>query len=317
MEFGFGVATRGPGASPDALIRLVQRGEQLGFDIVTVPDHVVIPRDIASRYPYSEDGAFAGADPGECLEQLTVVTFLAANTSKIRVLTSVMVLPHRHPVLAAKTLASIDVLSGGRLIVGVGAGWMKEEFEALGAPPFEHRGTVAAEYLELFKEVWTADTPDYEGSYARVSNVTFLPKPIQKPYPPIWVGGESPPALRRAGRHGDAWYPIGNNPRFPMDTVERLKAGMVTVREHAEKFGRDPGQMDFAYSAGWYDDNVEQTGSDGSRRVFTGNPEQVASDIRQFRDLGVQHLIIGVQAASTKESMERMERFASEVRPLV
>ena len=102
-----------------------------------------------------------------------------------------------------------------------------------------------------------------------------------------------------------------------MDTVERLKAGMVTVREHAEKFGRDPGQMDFAYSAGWYDDNVEQTGSDGSRRVFTGNPEQVASDIRQFRDLGVQHLIIGVQAASTNESMERMERFASEVRPLV
>ena len=317
MEFGFGVATRGPGASPDALIRLVQRGEQLGFDIVTVPDHVVIPRDIASRYPYSEDGAFAGADPGECLEQLTVVTFLAANTSKIRVLTSVMVLPHRHPVLAAKTLASIDVLSGGRLIVGVGAGWMKEEFEALGAPPFEHRGTVAAEYLESFKEMWTAVAPDYEGSYARVSNVTFLPKPIQKPYPPIWVGGESPPALRRAGRHGDAWYPIGNNPRFPMDTVERLKAGMVTVREHAEKFGRDPGQMDFAYSAGWYDDNVEQTGSDGSRRVFTGNPEQVASDIRQFRDLGVQHLIIGVQAASTNESMERMERFASEVRPLV
>ena len=120
---------------------------------MTVPDHVVIPRDIASRYPYSEDGAFAGADPGECLEQLTVATFLAANTAKIRVLTSIMVLPHRHPVLAAKTLASIDVLSGGRLIVGVGAGWMKEELEAPGAPPFEHRGTVSAEYIESFKEI--------------------------------------------------------------------------------------------------------------------------------------------------------------------
>ena len=317
MEFGFGVATRGPSASPDALIRLVQRGEQLGFDIVSVPDHVVIPRDIASRYPYTEDGAFAGADPGECLEQLAVATFLAANTSTIRVLTSVMVLPHRPPVLAAKTLATIDVLSGGRLIVGVGAGWMKEEFEALGAHPFEHRGSVAAEYLELFKEVWTAATPDYEGTYAQVSNITFLPKPVQKPHPPIWVGGESPHALRRAGRHGDAWYPIGNNPRFPMDTAERLKVGMATVREHAERFGRNPDQMDFAYSAGWYDDNDQRTGSDGSRRVFTGNPEQVARDVRQFRELGVRHLMIGVQAASTDETIERMERFTSEVRPLV
>ncbi|NQW18012.1 MAG: LLM class F420-dependent oxidoreductase [Chloroflexi bacterium] len=317
MEFGFGVATRGPSASPEALIRLAQRGEQLGFDIVTIPDHVVIPSDIASRYPYSEDGAFAGAAAGETLEQLTVTTFLAANTSKIRLLTSIMVLPHRPPVLAAKTLATIDVLSGGRLIVGVGAGWMKEEFEALGAPPFEHRGTVSGEYLESFKEMWTSDAPNYDGKYAKVSDITFLPKPVQKPHPPIWVGGESPPAIRRAGQHGDAWYPIGNNPRFPMDSADRLAAAMAAVRDQAESAGRDPADMDFAFSAGWYNDTDVQIDSDGNRRIFTGNPEQVAGDIRQFRDLGVRHLIVGLQGASTDESIERMERFASEVRPLV
>ena len=226
-------------------------------------------------------------------------------------------MPHRHPVLAAKTLATIDVLSGGRLTVGVGAGWMKEEFEALGAPPFEHRGSVSGEYLEAFKEMWTSDTPNYEGKYVHVSDVAIFPKPVQKPHPPIWVGGESPPALRRAGQHGDAWYPIGNNPRFPMDTTDRLTGAMARVREYAERDGRDPGEMNFAYSAGWYDDNAVQIGTDGNRRVFTGNPEQVAEDIRQFRDLGVGHFIIGVQGATPDESIARMERFTSEVRPLV
>ncbi len=316
MQFGFGVGTRGPASAPGELVRLVRRGEELGFDIVTVPDHVVIPRDIASRYPYSEDGAFAGADPGECLEQLTVATFLAAQTSRIRILTSVMVLPHRPPVLAAKTLASIDVLSGGRLIVGVGAGWMREEFEALGAPPYEHRGSVATEYLQAFKEMWTSDAPSYEGTYARVSGVSFLPKPAQKPHPPIWVGGESPPALRRAGRLGDAWYPIGNNPAFPMDTVERLAAGIAKVRQHAEQAGRDPNEIGLAFSAGWYDDRAAQTEPNGSRRLLTGSPEQVTSDIRELREAGVRWLMVGMQSASVDETLERMERFTTEVKPL-
>ncbi|MDA1257609.1 MAG: LLM class F420-dependent oxidoreductase [Chloroflexi bacterium] len=316
MEFGFGVAMRGREASPESLKRHVQHGERLGFDIVTVSDHVVIPKAVQSIYPYSEDGAFSGVDAGECLEQLTVAMFLAANTSSIRVLTSVMVLPHRPPVLAAKTLASVDVLSGGRLVVGVGAGWMREEFEALGAAPFEHRGTVSNEYLEAFKEMWTSDEPEYGGTYAQVSGMSFFPKPVQKPHPPIWVGGESPPALRRAGRLGDAWYPIGNNPTFPMDTPERLAEAMAAVRQHAEDAGRDPASIDFGYSAGWYNDREESAGRDGGRRVFTGVPEQVAADIRGFEALGVNHLVIGLTGSSLDDTLDRMERFATVVRPL-
>ena len=157
MKFGFGVATRGPGASPEFLKNHAQHGERLGFDIVTVSDHVIIPKQVQSIYPYSEDGAFSGVDAGECLEQLTLATYLAANTSNIRLLTSVMVVPHRPPVLAAKTLASLDVLSGGRLTVGVGAGWMREEFEALDTAPYEHRGSVTNDYIRAFKEMWTND----------------------------------------------------------------------------------------------------------------------------------------------------------------
>ncbi len=316
MEFGFGVPTRGPLATPENLVALVERGEALGFDIVGVSDHIVIPNAIASVYPYNESGEFAGGPTGECLEQLTLLTYLAARTSRLRLLTSVMVLPHRPPVLAAKALASIDVLSGGRLIVGCGVGWMREEFEAIGAPPFDRRGAVGSEYIRAFRELWTSDDPSFDGEFTVFDDVQFEPKPVQKPHPPIWVGGESPPALRRAGTLGDAWYPIGNNPAFPMDTVARLSAAIDRVRRHAERVGREPTAMDFAYSAGWYNDRAAETLPDGSRRVFTGTPEQVAGDIRSFEALGVNHLMLGLQTGTVAGTIERMERFTSEVKPL-
>ena len=317
MEFGFQVRTSRAGTSPEGLIRQAQLGEALGFDIVAVPDHVVVPRTIKSTYPYSKDGSFGGAAAGECLEQLTVCMFLAAHTSRIRVLTSVMVMPHRPPVLAAKILATIDVLSRGRLIVGVGAGWMKEEFEALGAPPYEHRGTVVVEYLQAFRELWTADNPVFEGKYARVSDVKFLPKPVQKPHPPIWVGGESPAALRRAGRLGNAWYPIGNNPSFPMDTIARLEQALDAVRGHAEASGRHRDEVGLAYNAQWHNDRTASTAHGGQRPLLSGSPEQVAADIRKLNEIGVQHLIVGFGGESLDETLLQMDRFAVDVKPLV
>ena len=175
-------------------------GEELGFALIGVSDHIVMPRTIRSLYPYNESGEMGGS--GEFLDQLSLMSFLAAHTLTARLLTSVMVLPHRSPVLAAKMLASIDVLSQGRLVVGAGVGWMKEEFEAIGAPPYEERGAVGEEYIRAFKELWTSDAPSFEGRYVRFSDLTFSPKPIQKPHPPIWIGGESPPALRRVGSTG-------------------------------------------------------------------------------------------------------------------
>jgi probable F420-dependent oxidoreductase len=316
MEFGFGITTRGPLATPEDVGALAHQGEELGFAIMSVSDHVIIPKDIASTYPYSESGAFAGRSSGDCMEQLTLLSFLAGITSSIRLLTSVMILPHRPPVLTAKILATLDVLSKGRLIVGCGVGWMREEFEALGAPSYDRRGSVSDEYLRAFKELWTSDNPTFTGTYCGFANVTFAPKPVQKPHPPIWIGGESPMALRRAGRFADAWYPIGSNPRYPVATPAQFADYAARVRSHAQEAGRDASRLDFAYNAPWYNDQEAQTLPDGQRRPLTGTPQQIADDIKRYADLGVRHLLVNLQGTTLDETRGRMQRFAERIMPL-
>ena len=315
MDYGFKVPLSGPLATPEAIAELARRGEALGFGLIGVSDHIVIPKVIRSRYPYSESGEYGGS--GECLDQLSVLGFLAGQTSTARLLTSIMVVPYRSPVVTAKMLASIDVLSRGRLVLGCGVGWMKEEFEALGAPPYEMRGAVGNEYIRAFKELWTSDSPSFEGKYVRFSDVTFEPKPVQEPHPPIWIGGESPQALRRAAKLGDGWYPLGTNPAYPVGTPDQLSTSLDRLRRYAEDAGRDPAAIDLAYSAAWYDDPQARMTPRGERPYFSGTPEQVAGDIRAFERLGVRHLMLGFQRETLDEALERMERFMSDVRPLV
>ena len=311
MNIGFSAPTRGEQATPEALTSLVQHGEALGFGIVTVSDHVVMPRDASSPYPYTPDGSIRFN--AEVMEMLTVHAFLAASTTSLRLLTSVMVVPHRPPVLTAKVLATIDILSGGRLIVGCGAGWLREEFEAIGAPDFDRRGAVTAEYIRAFKELWTSESPTFDGEFCRFNNLYFEPKPVQKPHPPIWMGGESPAALRRAGRLADKWYPIGNNPTYPMGTLAELKAGFARVQENAAEAGRDPADVGLAYNSPWLDTSEAATLTDGSRRCFTGSPEQVAEDIREFEAASVTDLVLRFPGTTHEETLASLDRFAEEV----
>jgi probable F420-dependent oxidoreductase len=303
-------------AAPQSLATLARTGEELGFAIISVSDHVIIPKTINSTYPYNESGTFAGSPSGECLEQLSLLSFLVGVTSSAKLLTSVMVLPHRPPVLTAKMLATIDVLSNGRLIVGCGVGWMREEFEAIGAPSYDERGSVGDEYIRAFKELWTSDNPVFEGKYCRFANVAFAPKPVQKPHPPIWTGGESPAALRRAGRLANAWYPIGTNPRFPVGTLTQFAAYVARVKRYATEAGRDPSSLDFAFSASWLNDQQAQTLPDGQRRPLTGTPQQIADDIKRYEELGVRHMMVNVQGETQAQTLERMQRFADRIMPL-
>src|SRR5271170_2489152 len=243
MLIGFNAPVAGPLAEPDALTRIAVEGEAMGFDYLAFSDHIVIPTDIQARYPYSETGEFPQGARGGRHEQLTVIAFIAAKTSRLRLVTSVMVVPHRPAVLAAKILSTIDVLSKGRLTVVIGAGWLLEEFEAIGAPAFAERGAVTDEYLQAFRELWTKDEPNFAGRHTRFSGIVFAPKPAQTPHPPIWVGGESGPALRRAARLGDAWYPIGSNNRHLLDTLPRYRAGVARLRRFTSEAGRDPGSV--------------------------------------------------------------------------
>ncbi|MBV8168997.1 MAG: LLM class F420-dependent oxidoreductase, partial [Alphaproteobacteria bacterium] len=287
--------------------------DELGFDFLTLTDHVVLPDHAQPGYPYSVSGNFYEGAPARRHEQLTAAGFIAAKTSRIRLVTAILVVPHRPAVLAAKQLATIDVLSGGRLTVGVGAGWLKAEFDAVVTTPFAERGAVTDEYIEAFRALWTQKHPKLDGTYTKIDGISFEPKPVQKPHPPIWVGGESAPSMRRAAKFGDAWYPIGSNQKSPLDTLARYRAGIARVRQLAAEAGRDPAGLALAYRVKRYGTAVPPTGSDGSRSLFSGSDAQLVDDFKALRDLGVSIIDIDFERPEEAASVEAMRRFRGEI----
>ncbi len=312
MRFGVHIRAQGWLTQRANLIAVAQRAEALGYDYLGMVDHVVLPRDVATRYPYTEDGIWPGTPTGECFDVLASLCFLAGCTERIRLLSSVMVVPHRPAVLAAKMLATADRLSDGRVIAGVGAGWMREEFVALGAPPFDERGAVTDDYLAAFRTLWTDDAPNLHARHATFDNVIFRPKPAQAKLP-IWVGGESGPALRRTVRFGDAWYPVSNNQQIPLDTPDRLAAGVARLAGTAEQAGRDPASIDIAYL--WFKPVqwTAQAASGGARQLFSGSTADMQQDVAALARAGAQHIVVLLQAPSLEETLERLQRFAEDV----
>jgi probable F420-dependent oxidoreductase len=224
-----------------------------------------------------------------------------------------MVVPHRQPVLAAKMLSTIDVLSNGRLILGVGAGWMKEEFALLDAP-FEARGKATDEYIEAFKALFTQDRAGYQGTHVNFSDVVFEPKPIQKPHPPIWVGGESAPALRRTIQLGDVWYPGNNSQTMPLDTPARLASGMSELARRAASAGRDPASIETALLVqDFFEWSPHRTKDGSARRLYTGSSDDMLADTAALAQTGVKYVAIRLGGSSAKDAVERIERFGSEV----
>src|SRR6266496_2520664 len=285
MRYGFYLPTRGQTATPEALEALVQRGEALGFSSVMIADHVVFPVTINSKYPYTVTGAFPGQ--GDALEQLALMAFIAGKTRTLRLVSSVMIVPHRNPVVTAKMLATIDVLSHGRVTVGVGVGWLREVFQALGAPDFDRRGSVSDEYIRIMKTLWTECPASFAGEFYRFEAIQCLPSPVQKPHPPIWVGGHSKAALRRAARLGDGWHPVGAIAASPLPPQE-MRAHLDTLKQLTEAAGRDFSALTISYKAPLYDTGIPSP--DGSRRPFSGSADEIAGDIRSFAAIGVHEL---------------------------
>src|ERR1700676_3063376 len=286
MQYGFGAPVSGPLSNPRDLAKITTQGEAIGYDYCTISDHVVIPRELEAKYPYSDTGEFPGRAGGDRHEQLTAVMFVAAKTSKLRLVTSVTVVPHRPPVLTAKILATIDVLWEGGLTWGIGVGWCKEEFEAVGTEPFEERGAVTDETIAVCRELWTNENPSFNGKYAKFSNVFFQPRPVQKRVP-IWVGGESGPAMRRVARLGDAWYPIGTNPRNRLDTLARLNVGIAKLRGMAGVAGRNVNEVGVAYRFSQFGAAIPERADDGDRRLGSGDNAAIAGDLKALGDLGI------------------------------
>src|SRR6185436_455892 len=276
---------------------MVAHGEALGFSSVVVADHLVFPVPIHSRYPYTVSGAFPGQ--GDALDQLSLMAFVAGKSRRLRLISSVMILPYRNPVVTAKMLATIDVLSGGRVTVGVGVGWLREEFAALGAPDFDRRGAVSDEYLRIFKTLWTQNPASFAGEFYRFDALRCLPQPLQKPHPPIWIGGHSAPALRRVARHGDGWHPVGANPAVPLRPDE-LRASLDQLFRLTEAEGRNPAALTISFKAPVYDTSVTTLGPD--RRPFTGTAQQIADDVGTYEKLGVHELVFDFRSEQLNES---------------
>ena len=293
MEIGLHLPQIGPLATREGLTSFAQLAEELGFDSLWVSDHVVVPRSLDSSYPYSRDGGFPVPPEMPFQEPIATLLFLAGVTQRVKLGTTVLVIPMRNPIVTAKQLATLDVLSNGRLLLGVGAGWMHEEFEMLGVP-FERRGARCDEYIELYKALWTEDNPSFHGKFWQIEQVGFAPKPAQKPHPPIWVGGHGPRALRRAGRLGDAWHAAGGAP-------EQVAEGYREVQRHAGEAGRDPSSVGLTIRL----------------RVPLNEPAPAIELLQRYGEIGVSHTVLEIATRDFDRARSMMELLARDVRPQV
>ena len=238
-QFGLDVGIYGPLAQPDTVLTLAQFAEKAGFGSIWLADHVAFPTTIASRYPFSATGAFPAPTDDPLLEPIAAMGVLAGATKRIRIGTAVLIIPYRNPVVTARQLITIDQFSGGRVILGAGVGWLKEEFEALNTADFALRGKATDEYLEIFKAMAAGGEVGFEGETYRFDPVHSVPGSVQRPHPPILIGGISNPALCRVVRHG-GWLATALEPR---QVPERLAA----LKRYAEEAGRNYDELDLVY----------------------------------------------------------------------
>lgn len=212
-------------ANPAFMRALGPALEERGFESVWVAEHVVLFDDYDSEYPYAPDGRFPGGGDTGLLEPLTALTYIAATTDRLRLGTGICLVPQRNPVYLAKQVADLDVLSGGRVDLGVGIGWLREEFDALGMP-FERRGQRADDHLRTMQSLWTEATSSYHGELYDLRECRMYPKPIQSPHPPLHIGGESDAAMRRAARLGQGWYGFNRAPADVPEALARLERAL-------------------------------------------------------------------------------------------
>ncbi len=305
MKYGVILPNVGPLAHIDSLAHIAQSAERLGYDGVFLSDHIAIPTELQSAYPYRSDGRFPLTASDRVLEPVTTLAYLAAMTTRMRLGFSVLVLPYRHPVLNAKMLGTLDVISDGRLIVGAGVGWMAEEFAALDSD-FDARGSVTDEHIALLRAFWTQPAPEVHGNRYSVSGLGMAPSPVAQPGPPIWTGGISPPALRRAANLADGWHGVRQSPT----DVARVAARIGELRA-----SRGEVMDGFTVSLRAGLDVTEEPFDAASRTPLRGSPDQVAADLVEYQEAGLEYLVVEPRAATAKQLIKQLERFAQIERP--
>jgi probable F420-dependent oxidoreductase len=285
MKFGIAFANTGPYAGPDGATTLARAAEEAGFESLWTVEHVVVPTGYQSTYPYSPDGKMPGGGAFDIPDPLIWLTWVAACTTTLKLATGILILPQRNPVVLAKEVATLDVLSGGRMLLGVGIGWLEEEFDVLGVP-FADRGPRTEEYVEAMRALWSQDEPTFSGATVSFTGAVMRPRPVAGSVPVV-VGGHSPAAARRAGRVGDGFFPGKGD----------LPALLEEVRKSAAEAGRDP-------------DAIEITWSGAS---VLGGGDGAVDEVGRLAELGVCRLVVPPLTYNPAGIGEALARFGDEV----
>jgi len=301
MRCGFGLPHSGRIASGDAIAKVARRAEELGFDSLWVYERFLYPVNPQTPYVGSSDGSYPEQFK-TVLDPIETLTWAAAHTKKIALGTSVLDMPYYNPVLLARRLTTLDVFSGGRVRVGLGLGWSKDEFDAAGRS-MKGLGKLADEFIAVLKAIWTTDPAEFHGEIYTLPKSIIQPKPVQKPHPPIYLAAFTPGALQRTARVADGWNPV----LLPIPVMKEM---MDSLKRMARDAGRNPSEIEVILRA-----NIHETDVDlgENRSVFRGSRSQIAADIAAARDLGVAEILIdptfspaGESLASFISTMERM-----------
>ena len=288
MRFGVHLVAAGKMIEGEKITRVARRAEELGYDSLWVSDHIVFPTQFRSPYPYSPDGKLPLDPANPLLEPFTVLSYAAAVTKTIKLGTSVVIIPYRDPLVTAKIVSSLDVLSGGRFIFGVGVGWLDEEFRVL-RQNLRDRAAQTREALLAMQACWTQDDPEFHGTFFDFSGIKFAPKPRQKPHPPIWFGGNSMPALKRAVELGNGWHAVWQTP-------EEVAEKAAILRDLCAKAGKN-----FA--------NFALTINVNNRVPLT------VENVKKYEAVGVSMMFIPRSFQADVDTMiENIEKFAKEVK---
>jgi probable F420-dependent oxidoreductase len=283
MKLGLMFANSGPFANPQLMAHLAQAAECFGFESIWTVEHVVIPQDYQSPYPYSPSGKIPGSEDVPIPDPLLPLAYAAAITKTLRLGTGVMILPQRHPLYVAKEVATLDVLSNGRVILGIGSGWLKEEFDSLGLD-FHQRGARTDEAIQSLRALWSPEAASsFHGKHFSFGPVKCFPKPVQKDGVPIVIGGHSPAAAKRAGRYGDGFFPA-------IAELDKLKELFATMSTEAKKAGRDPKQIGLSCM--------------GRAKV---------DSLKALQDIGIERVVVPPPAYDPEGITRGLEKIANEV----
>ena len=306
MKYGMSIIVRGDSANPETFDRMADKAETIGLDALWASDHLIMPALRVSRYPGRADGQLPEGWKRTYYQPFSVLNYLAARTRTVRLGTSVLILPMRNPVEVAAQVAELDQLSHGRVNFGVGVGWFREEFEALGYS-FQNRGVRADEGLGIIKALWTQDVTTVDGPTFRFTGAQMGPKPVQRPHPPIYIGGNTPAAIRRVARYGDAWHPFKVSPSELAALRDPLRVALEAEDRSATGFPIAPKVVL----------NFQDTPPRDKQSPTEGRPQDIVDGLRRFRDAGATELCFDIMTETLGVALDTLDRFANEVRPKV